>query len=428
MAQILGRTAAVLLLWSVMLCQCRSGTHRLVDQGTAAAELQGDLQWVLLAGGTLRYWGSRIVPRTDGHRLGDEVLLRHFFSRLGPFESRDPPTRAFVHILVDGASGHIPHADHPLSLAPGTWPLTQVYVDEHRLRLPQELPGGVIDFRLGLYSGRRRLSVAPQHRTAHDGRNRLYGPRLRVDGGVGAGSPPRYEVQFARNPPRIDGQDGDAVWQTAAPMQLRTTVYGRVPHHRTTLRLLWDSEHIYVLFVAEDPDILADLRGRDAPVYTQEAVELFFDPRGGRRDYVELQASPLGTRFDAAFAGGPRRNMRRDYSADYIVATTVVGSVQAMPRIGGPARPSAADQRWISEWRITVASLRGAPARLSPGMVFLANAFRVGKDRDARGAIVTEESAWSPPLMGDFHNLQRFGELAFVDQGRGAEAGDVGEP
>ena len=41
------------------------------------------------------------------------------------------------------------------------------------------------------------------------------------------------------------------------------------------------------------------------------------------------------------------------------------------------------------------------------------NLFRVSKDR-ARGGTRNDESAWSAPLMGDFHNLERFGQLSFA--------------
>ncbi len=391
-----------------------------IDEAQTKVRLADALQNVGLASGGIRYWGSSISVEGGGvAREGSALVLRHYFSRARTFSAQafPKPVRVFVHVLVDGARGHIQNADHDLLVQPARWPVDKVYVDEHRVVLPAVLQGGNIDFRVGLFSGKRRFAVDRANVREQDGQNRLYAGRLTVPSAIRP--VPQYDVQYAETPPQIDGSGSDAVWAKAGVMSLRTTVSDQVPRALTRVRLLWDTAHVYLLFEADDPDILGDLRARDAPVYQQEAVEIFLDVKGERRDYVELQVSPLGTQFDAAFTGGARRNMRRDYNADYIVATALEGTVEPMPskvhkNKGQPRPVGTADRRWVSEWAISIDSLPQAPAQLQAGDVFLANVFRVSKDRDPQGELMWEESAWSSPGMGDFHNVERFGELRFI--------------
>lgn len=51
-------------------------------------------------------------------------------------------------------------------------------------------------------------------------------------------------------------------------------------------------------FVCEDVEIESPFAGRDQPHYKGDVVELFLDPVGDGRNYVELQVSPNNQIFD----------------------------------------------------------------------------------------------------------------------------------
>ena len=52
---------------------------------------------------------------------------------------------------------------HDPALATSAWPRGKVIADEHRVRLPDDLPGEAIDVRVGLYQGERRMPVSAPH-------------------------------------------------------------------------------------------------------------------------------------------------------------------------------------------------------------------------------------------------------------------------
>ena len=67
----------------------------------------------------------------------------------------------------------------------------------------------------------------------------------------------------------------------------------------------------------------------------------------------------------------------------------------------------------MSEWRIPIGELKDIPAPPAPGATWKINLFRLDRIRRGDKVIKNEASAWSTPLSGDFHNLDRFGTLQF---------------
>ncbi|MGF1511375.1 MAG: carbohydrate-binding family 9-like protein [Myxococcota bacterium] len=212
---------------------------------------------------------------------------------------------------------------------------------------------------------------------------------------------PVLEVVTATSSIRVNGKLDESVWTRARAARLFTSLRGEVPSDRATrVRAAYDHRALYLAFECDDPDIRNRYRGRDRPIYRVEAVEAFLMP--GRRGhaigpYFELQASPAGALFDAAFSGA-RRGMNLRFDADVQVGTTVDGSLNDQ-------KP---DSKWVSEWAIQWSSL--VPGELPrSGDVWRANFFRIDRSSGLPDAYL----AWSPPLVGDFHTVGRFGHLIF---------------
>jgi hypothetical protein len=348
-----------------------------------------------LGGGAVRYLGFEAFP--SGALPGDEVTLVHYWMADHRVER---PYRVFVHFLVDGAHGWIPHGDHSPMPSSDRWPVGRVVRDEHRIRLPDVLPGTSVALRVGLYHDDVRMPVDDAGK--QDGHQRIVAGSFPVSGTALA--LPVYDAPRLSAPPRLDGIVDNREWGMAPWTEPFLPSSGRgMARVSTRARMAWDPGHLYLAFVADDPDIQGTLMRRDQPVYREEAVEVFIDAKGTGRDYVELQVSPNGTQFDAAFEGGPRANMNVGFDARYTVAAKVDGTI---------GNASDRDESWTTEWSIEVASLPHAGGQIRLGDRWRVNLFRVAKDRVA-GAQTPDESAWSPPLMGDFHNLERFGELWF---------------
>src|SRR6185369_17206988 len=63
---------------------------------------------------------------------------------------------------------------------------------------------------------------------------------------------PAYAVKKAKKAPQIDGDLSDPAWADAAPVELMGSLDGRKPSYRTTARLLYDDQNLYVSFDCED--------------------------------------------------------------------------------------------------------------------------------------------------------------------------------
>jgi hypothetical protein len=106
----------------------------------------------------------------------------------------------------------------------------------------------------------------------------------------------------ARSAPSIDGALDDAAWADAVPADTFTQKApsgGNAPTDRTTLRVIYDNDSIYVAFDCEQSrsPIIARLARRDRPVET-DSVSVAFDPRGDGWSAYEFSVSAAGGLVD----------------------------------------------------------------------------------------------------------------------------------
>ncbi|HEY4222014.1 MAG TPA: carbohydrate-binding family 9-like protein [Myxococcota bacterium] len=303
----------------------------------------------------------------------------------------------FVHVAAPGAEVNQAQADHALPLTASEWRPGDLLVDTVDIDIPASIGVDELLVWAGLYEGKQRWSVSPS--AAHDGNNRVEVGRIHVDG-----APPfrvEAEVHERKQPIQIDGVLDEPDWARAAVLGPFIAWDAKTAITRaTTAKLLWDADNLYLAFRGEDPDVFTPYRKRDDPLYESEAVEIFIDADGDKDVYVELQAAPQNdVHFDAAFAGGRRKNMDTRYDVDYQTKTVVDAT------------------GFTSEWRIPVKPLKDVPmGEPHAGASWKINLFRLERVRDASKTrvIKNEASAWSTPLSGDFHNLDRFGTITFV--------------
>jgi hypothetical protein len=152
---------------------------------------------------------------------------------------------------------------------------------------------------------------------------------------------------------------------------------------------------LHVLFECEDRDVWATHARRDAPLWEEEAVEVFLAP--GARDpdrYVEIEISPAGVLFDALVSNpdARRATMRVDTS------WTAAGLVGRTCRHGRAS--------WSAELSIPWRSLGELG---EAGGAWRANFYRIERPHGE----AAEYSAWSPTGADppDFHKPARFGHL-----------------
>lgn len=353
--------------------------------------------------GVVAYLGFDVRPASPAP--GEIAELTHYFQVqrevLGDYD-------VFVHADAPGGARVIvaDHAPAEGLFLTSRWRRGEIWVDKHRIQIPRDVPSSALEIFVGLFKGGTRLTVeAPPG--GSDGQDRVRAGVIRL-GGDGAAKDDLPEVLVPRASGRIvaDGILDEADWAKATALAFADSM-GRNVEVRfpTALRLLYDDTNLYVAFEAKDADITDRYAKRDDPIYEHEAVELFLMPNAiapASGPYVELQASPSGVIFDASFTGR-RQGMDVGWNAAQVVATKVDGTLNV---------PGDVDRGWVSEWIVPIASVRGASPP-KPGDEWRANAFRIEKfavGSEWHG----EYTAWSPPRVGDFHNVARFGRMKFT--------------
>ncbi len=355
--------------------------------------------------GEIAYLGLDAAPLSP--KRGEVVELTHYFAvRSTPTGDYD----IFVHGDVPGEGGRVLVADHaPLfgKLPMRAWKVGDIWADRHRVKIPDDAAASHLELYVGIFKNEARWTVqaAPG---AQDGQNRLRAATLKLDGPAPADDLPVATLKPAGGAIIADGVLDEAGWANAEVLTFADSMGRGVPlRFPTRLRLLWDETNLYVGFEATDGDITERYGKRDDPIYEHETVELFLMPHAiapALGPYVELQASPGGIIFDASF-DGRRQGMNVAYDAGQTVGT----------RIDGTLNDPAADRGWVSEWVVPWRNIRGVSAPPKVGDEWRLNAFRIEKFREG-GQQQGEYSAWSPPRVGDFHNVARFGRLRFAAQ------------
>ncbi len=265
--------------------------------------------------------------------------------------------------------------------------------------------GAALELYVGLAAQDQRLTVEAAPGKS-DGQDRIRAGRLVLDAGAQRDELPTVRVPKTGAEIKPDGILDEDAWDEAPVLTFSDTMDRDIPtRFPTKLRLLYDEENLYVAFESVDHDITCPYEKRDDPIYDHETVELFLMPKVSAPEtgpYVELQASPKGIIFDASFTGR-RRGMDRSFDAAQVVGTRLDGTLNDS---------SDRDRGWVSEWVVPWKSLRFVEAAPKAGEEWRMNAFRIEKHREG-GELKGEYTAWSPPRVGDFHNIKRFGRLIF---------------
>jgi hypothetical protein len=212
-----------------------------------------------------------------------------------------------------------------------------------------------------------------------------------------------YAVHRAAGPITIDGVLAEPSWdraERAGPFV--RSLDGKPASAETVARLLWDDDHLYVAFQAEDSNIATPFTKDDEPLYTSNVVEIFLNPSGDLKRYVEIEIAPSDVIFDASFTGR-RAGMDLAWSSRARHAVHLDGTLN---------NPSDVDRGWTAELAIPFSSIPAMPRpRPQRGDTWRFNLYRLRQGPGQPG----EGQALSPPMVGDFHALDRFATLRFED-------------
>lgn len=215
---------------------------------------------------------------------------------------------------------------------------------------------------------------------------------------------------------KIDGRLDEAAWSRAFPTRMLVNRENQAVPSATEVKVLWDKDALYIAFIVPDGDILGTKRERDDPTLPAgEVVEVFLDPRGQGKEYIEIEVNPCNSVYDLLihtqvptpgkafswFKGDASWN-----SKNLETAVSVEGSLSVK---GGPWDT---DKRWIAEIKLPFSDLPEGVSRPQAGTRWRANFFRVNRPRQSPA----EYSCWSPSMSMSFHQSERFGTLLFSNK------------
>ena len=213
---------------------------------------------------------------------------------------------------------------------------------------------------------------------------------------VFGGAPPVGETGRAMGPIRLDGVANEGPWQSASWHTHFLKAGGmkgeadalKPADVQTRFKVLLDEQAVYVAVECDEPSIekiKAKTPWRDGAVWSDDCVEIFFDPSGEGRYYHQVMVNSRGTIYDS-------------YSADYGLVHSRLWN--------GAFRAAGHVDREGKKWSVEVEIPYGAVVLGGDaGSTWLWN---VARERHAGGSL--ELTSWSP-VKANFHQPKCFGRL-----------------
>ncbi|HEY4185648.1 MAG TPA: carbohydrate-binding family 9-like protein [Polyangia bacterium] len=362
--------------------------------------------------GKLAYLGMDFDPPVA--EPGKPLKLTHYWKSVA---SPGDGWRIFTHLEGSDHQGFL-NADHgPVAgkYSVNQWKPGEIIRDEQTVTLPANWTANAVLVYVGSWRGQTRLTVKSG---PSDGNGRVLAATIPVKKSEKPAAPrKRYVARRVDTPIKIDGKLDEQAWKDAPSTgAFVNTMNGGPAEPATEAKLLWDDKFLYVAFMNSDLDIWSSLTKRDDKLWTQEADEMMIDADGNGRGYIELQVAPNGNIFDTYL---PTYRKYEDSLDPKLKPYSWNSKMNAKVTVDGTLnKHDDQDRSWTVELALPLGDVKGmdvaAPLpRLPPsqGDVWRVNMFRMdlpqGKAQQAVG--------WSPPLVGDFHALDKFGELAFGD-------------
>lgn len=237
---------------------------------------------------------------------------------------------------------------------------------------------------------------------------------------------PTAVCQRAEGPIVVDGRLEEGTWRKAEPLSPLRDLSGAPSTYAADIRLAYDDDFLYIGAVLPTKTLRARQAKRDSVIYHDDDFEVFIDPTGTGRNYLELEINALGTVWDlfltAPYRAGAACVALHDWDIKGLrSAVTCQGTLNA---------GEGDDTSWTVELAWPWASITGhsalprtgrAPA---PGTELRLNFSRV--DHPTGAAFGTPgyaevNTVWAPTRQATIHAPEHWGRVRL-------SAKTVGEP
>ena len=258
----------------------------------------------------------------------------------------------------------------------------------------------------------------------------------------------QYAVQRALEPIVVDGTLDEFSWERAHQINRFERILNDYDEvlFPTRAKMLWDDSYFYFAFVCQDADMWAIYEEEDDPLWSEEVVEIFIDPDGDGKRYLELEVNPLNVVVDLLiYSVEPEWHSSKDWDiAKLKTAVQAHGTVNdslaldwgwtaeiAIPwaamadSVTGGARPAAGDVWRLNLYRIERKGGRALQGRIRDLQAQMAQLDSLDERLPSLKATLsalgehyheqTEYTAWSETYQRGFHHPARFGAVQFAE-------------
>ena len=111
----------------------------------------------------------------------------------------------------------------------------------------------------------------------------------------------KYTARMAKRPIKVDGKLNEHDWKQAVLISNFEDIEGAVkpkPTFSTEVKMMWDSQYLYIGAVLEEPHLWGTLKKHDDIIYRDHDFEVFIDPMGDAEQYFEIEINVFGTIMD----------------------------------------------------------------------------------------------------------------------------------
>jgi len=227
-------------------------------------------------------------------------------------------------------------------------------------------------------------------------------------------TPLSYDCHRVSSPIRIDGKLDDAAWKTAQWTSDFVDIEGPAkptPRFRTRVKMLWDSQYLYIGAELEEPVVKATLLQHDSVIFHDNDFEVFIKPLPETPSYYELEINALNTTWDLFLNKPYNQDGKADNSWD------IAGLQTAVAVQGTLNQPGDTDKGWTVEiaYPLSAFQSRQTVPPPQPGTAWRINFSRVewtpGNPRE-------DNWVWSPQGVINMHVPERWGYLNFRGSGQ----------
>jgi len=238
--------------------------------------------------------------------------------------------------------------------------------------------------------------------------------------------PLQYTVLRTAEKIMIDGKDDEKDWSKAPWTQVFTDIEtgkGINSEREAKCKMLWDDHFLYLFAKLKERDLWASIHDHDAPVFQDNAFEMFIAPGGETYNYFEFQINAYGTVWDL-FMPRPYRN-----GGMGLTSWDIKGLQKAVYLDGTLNNPADTDSSWSIELAVPFSAVQ-MNGRRNPviGTIWRMNFSRVQwpldtlnglyfrRKDESTGKLFPEHYAvWSPQGIINLHYPERWGYVLFSD-------------